>query len=141
MISLTAQYALRTAVFLAYQDQPYLNRNQIAEGTLVPSEYLLKVLGALESNGLVESRRGPGGGYRLKHQPHETTALQIIEPFSDLSKIEKCPLGIYSREGLCPLHKLLDEATATVRQTFKRTTIGDLVQQEKKRKSCKFPKM
>ena len=64
MISSTAKYALRAAVFLGENKNGFVSRTVIADATMVPHEYLLKVLNELDLAGIVESRRGPGGGYR-----------------------------------------------------------------------------
>ena len=66
MISSTAKYALRAVVYLAGQPDRYVNRTEMSAATSVPHEYLLKVLHQLDDAKLVESRRGPRGGYRLR---------------------------------------------------------------------------
>ena len=78
MISSTAKYALRAAVHLGSRHDDFVGRTEIAEATLVPVDYLLKVLNELVTAGLVESRRGPGGGYRLTMSPGKITALQVV---------------------------------------------------------------
>ena len=61
MISLTAKYALRAVVYLASCEGAFVNAAEVAEATLVPHDYLLKVLKELDDSGIVQSRRGPGG--------------------------------------------------------------------------------
>lgn len=140
MISLTAQYALRAATFLAATDGSLTSRRLIARATLVPDSYLLKVLGALEQGGLVVSRRGPGGGYRLARAPGKISVLEVVELVEEIPRIARCPLGIRGHERLCPLHALLDAAAQTVEEAFSRTMISDLITTGKKRTtSCSFP--
>lgn len=140
MISSTAQYALRAVVYLATQENDYVVRSDIADATLVPQDYLLKVLGLLDAAGVVESRRGPGGGYRLTEVPSKITTLQVVLAVDTIPRITECPLGITGHTKLCPLHQLLDDASKRVEDAFRETTIEALISGRKKSKSCEFPK-
>ena len=139
MISLTAQYALRAVVYLAKNENGFIKRSEIAEATLVPHDYLLKVLNGLDAAEIVVSRRGPGGGYRLIRRPDELTTLEVVLSVDNIPRITQCPLGITDHEMLCPLHQLMDDASRSVEETFRKVTISDLTQQRKPAKSCNFP--
>ena len=139
MISTTARYALRAVVFLANHQEGYCNRAEISEATLVPHDYLLKVLNELDSAGIVESRRGPGGGYRLTDAPDRLTTLRVIEAVDEIPRIRECPLGLTDHERLCPLHALLDRAARSVEETFQKTTIASLINGRKRSQTCDFP--
>jgi len=141
MISQTAQYALRAVVYLAQNENGLIGRAEIAEATLVPIGYLLKVLNGLDSAGIVESRRGPGGGYRLTRTPGKIKTLDVVLTFDSIPRIAKCPLGITNHENLCPLHQLLDDASQAIENAFEKVTIGDLISKRKQSKSCHFPEI
>lgn len=141
MISTTAKYALRAAVFLATDNDNFIRRSTIADATLVPKDYLLKVLNDLDAAGVVNSRRGPGGGYRLAIDANELTALQVVLAVDDIPRITSCPLGISSHRKLCPLHQLLDDASRVVEDAFRGATIADLIPNRKRKQSCGFPKI
>lgn len=49
MISTTANYALRAVVYLASHTGDFSSRADIAKATMVPHDYLLKVLNVLDS--------------------------------------------------------------------------------------------
>ena len=138
MISSTAKYALRAVVYLANRSDEFVGRAEISEATSVPHEYLLKVLNQLSVAELVESRPGPGGGYRLTQSPRAVTALDVIFAVDTIPRIKECPLGIPGHEDLCPLHRLLDEASRTVEEVFRTTTIADLLPRKRPR-ACDFP--
>ena len=138
MISSTATYALRAVVFLANRPDDYVCREAISAATQVPHDYLLKVLNKLDAAGIVESRRGRTGGYRLRHPPEETTALDVVLAVDTIPRISKCPLGISEHEQLCPLHQLLDNASRAVEDAFRQTTIAALVPRKREQK-CGFP--
>lgn len=138
MISSTATYALRAVVYLASQPDRFVNRAEISDATLVPHEYLLKVLNQLGGAGLVESRRGPGGGYRLRKPADELSALDVVLAVDTIPRITECPLGIIGHEQLCPLHRLLDDAGRRVEEAFAETNIPDLLPGKSSR-TCEFP--
>lgn len=140
MISTTAQYALRAVAYLSRNENAYIGRSKIAEATLVPHEYLLKVLNELDAAGIVESKRGPGGGYRLTRSPDEITTLDVVLSVDTIPRIKACPLGISEHEVLCPLHRLMDDASRLVEEAFGKVAISDLTAKKKSNaKSCSFP--
>jgi len=138
MISSTAAYALRAVVYLASRDDNYVSRIEIAGATQVPHDYLLKVLNQLDDAGIVEAKRGPGGGYRLTADATTITALSVVLAVDTIPRIKECPLGIAEHQQLCPLHQLLDDASRKVEEAFKQSKISDLLPAKQPRK-CDFP--
>jgi Rrf2 family nitric oxide-sensitive transcriptional repressor len=129
MISQTAEYALRAMVFLAMRGSA-ATTEQIAEVTKVPHHYLSKILQQLGRADLVLSQRGIGGGFTLAHPISETSVLDIVNSVDPLQKIETCPLGLESHGvNLCPLHKRLSDAAASVECAFASSTLAELVQE------------
>lgn len=139
MISATAEYALRATVCLAKRHGNPISRIEIAETTLVPVDYLLKVLKALDNAGIVSSKRGPGGGYLLVNPPEKTTVLDVILAVDELPRIKNCPLGISNHKSLCPMHQLLDDAAKKIEDSFRSVTIQDLLTAKRNPGSCNFP--
>lgn len=140
MISSTATYALRAAVYLANQPGKFISRAEISAATSVPHEYLLKVLNLLDAAEIVESRRGPGGGYRLRLRADELTTLEVVLAVDTIPRIRDCPLGIVEHEKLCPLHQLLDDAARHVEEALAQAKISDLLP-KKSSQSCHFPEL
>ncbi len=104
---------------------------------MVPHEYLLKVLNLLDKAEIVESRRGPGGGYRLRMSADELTSLEVVLAVDSIPRITTCPLGIVGHKKLCPLHQLLDEAAKRVEAAFAEVRISELLPR-KHPKQCDF---
>lgn len=130
MISPTAEYALRAIVAIAQSNGDATITPHIAALTKVPPGYLSKVLQTLRRAGLVDSRRGLGGGFTLAKPASEMTVLEVVNAVDPIQRIHECPLGIESHgDNLCPLHKRLDEATEAVERSFAQTTIADLLAQ------------
>jgi Rrf2 family protein len=128
MFSYTAEYALRAIVILASEPNAPWTAQDIASKSLVPQDYLMKVLQALSRSGLVAAQRGRGGGFLLTRSADEISVLEVISAVDPLRRIKKCPLGIKSHGAtLCPLHRKLDDAIRSVEEVFASTTIGELL--------------
>src|SRR5688572_33179591 len=78
MFSQTAEYALRAIVVLAYDPAKPYTAQDIAAQSMVPQDYLMKVLQALAKEGFVTAQRGRGGGFVLRRQPSEISVLDVI---------------------------------------------------------------
>src|SRR5688500_11932863 len=125
MFSQTAEYALRTVVFLGTLRNRPATTSQIAAATQVPIGYLFKILNSLVRAGIVSSQRGPGGGSVLARSPAKLTVFEVVTAIAPLPRIHTCPLGLASHGiRLCPLHRKLDDAMATVEQAFRQSRIA-----------------
>ena len=141
MFSQTTEYALRAVIHLAGQKAVQApTTTQISCATLIPSNYLAKVLRNLSRAGLVRSQRGPGGGHKLARDPTELTVLQVVNAVDPLTRIQSCPLGLEHHRELCPLHRRLDSAIAMVEEAFAKTTVAELLPKPTRKKGlCQFP--
>ncbi len=128
MFSHTVEYALRAVVHLADRAPEPRTTDQIATATRVPKAYLSKVLQSLSRGGIVRSQRGIGGGMTLTKPPGELTILEVVNAVDPIQRIRSCPLGIEAHGfRLCPLHRRLDNALATVETAFSRTTLAEVL--------------
>lgn len=133
LLSQTAEYALRAAVWLADTPETPHTTQEIAEVTKVPAGYLSKVMQALGRAGLVTSQRGLGGGFLLTRSPDDLTVLDIINAVDPVQRIHQCPLGLKSHgKKLCPLHRKLDDAMADMEEAFASTLLSELLHPDNK---------
>jgi Rrf2 family protein len=65
----------------------------IAQFTGSPRNYLGKLLLQLSRRGLVESRKGLGGGFRLAQRPDQICLLDVIAAIEDVSRWTECALA------------------------------------------------
>ena len=128
MISQTVEYALRAVVYLAGQAPAARTTGQVAAATRVPKAYLSKVLQGLARAGVVHSQRGIGGGMTLVKTPEELTIFEVVDAVEPIGRIRQCPLGLESHgANLCPLHRRLDDALATVEEAFRKSTLAEIL--------------
>lgn len=128
MISQTAEYALRAVVWLASHPDAAMGTAHVAAATQVPPGYMSKVLQALARSGLVVSQPGRKGGFQLTRIATRISVLEVINAVDPIQRIRKCPLDLKTHgERLCPLHRRLDEAMASVEEAFAGSTIAELI--------------
>ena len=128
MISQTAEDALRAVVFLAENGKTRWTAQRIAEATKVPPGYLAKVMQNLARAEVVDSQRGVHGGFSLRKAPEDVTVLEVIEAVDPIPRIHSCPLNLEAHlDRLCPLHRRLDEATAVMEESFRRSTLAEML--------------
>jgi Rrf2 family transcriptional regulator, nitric oxide-sensitive transcriptional repressor len=142
MFSQRVEYALRAVVYLANEAPGGRTTEQIAAATRVEHQaYLSKVLQALRRAGVVRSQRGVGGGMALVNPPERLTLLEVVNAVDPIRRIRECPLGLASHGvRLCPLHKRLDAALASVEDAFRRTTLAEILAEPTESIAlCDFP--
>jgi len=128
MFSQTVEYALRAVVHLADHAPVARTTEQIASATLVPKAYLSKVIQGLCRAGVVQSKRGLGGGVALVKSPQELSILDVVNAVEPIARIKQCPLGLKSHGvKLCPLHQRMDNALAMVEKAFRETTLAEVL--------------
>ena len=128
MISQTVEYSLRAVVTMAQHAGQPCTAQQISAVTQVPAPYLSKLMQSLVRAGIASSQRGLHGGFVLTKSPAELTIWEVVDAIEPFQRIHECPLHIASHGSvLCPLHRRLDQAMATVEEHFRDATIADLL--------------
>ena len=78
-------YGLRAIVDLAYHgDGEPMQVREIAERGEIPTRFLEQIFQDLKKANIIESKRGPGGGYFLVAAPAELTLARLFEVLEDL---------------------------------------------------------
>lgn len=91
-------YALRLVDFFSRSDrETYHNARELSTNLSIPYRFLLRVLGKLKRGGILASRQGDGGGYRLGRPPGEITLRQVVSLTESHASLSRC-LG---DTGLC----------------------------------------
>ncbi|MFD1811997.1 RrF2 family transcriptional regulator [Rhodococcus gannanensis] len=77
-ISAKVDYAVRTLVEIAGAESTPVKAEYLATAQTIPHKFLEAVLGDLRRAGLVQSRRGPDGGYWLARPAAEIAVADVI---------------------------------------------------------------
>jgi Rrf2 family protein len=128
MLSQTAEYALRTVVFLADRGDAPGRIDEIAAALEIPRNYLSKVLHRLAQESILVSARGQRGGFRLASPAERIRLLDVIEPFDHIGDQRRCLLGrdVCSDQRACEAHEAWKDVGARVAAFFAGTTVADL---------------
>ncbi len=130
MLSKTGLHAVRAMAALARLPAgAYAGAASIAQGTGAPQNYLGKLLKNLAGQGLLESQKGLGGGFRLARDARKITLFDVIEPIEHVSRWSGCILGLpaCSDAAPCALHKRWKAVRNSYLKMLQQTTLAELV--------------
>jgi len=97
-------------------------------------DYLEQLFFKLRKNNLVQSARGPSGGYVLSKSPNEIKLLNIISAVDEKIKTVKCrkelKKGCNGKSIKCITHNLWDELENHINKFFEDNTLNDILFKE-----------
>lgn len=132
MISTRGRYAIRFMIDLAEQpDGTLVPLGDTAKRQGISKKYLEIVVKQLVAAGMVKGVSGKGGGYCLLREPHEYTALEVLQttegslaPVACLRNgAEECP-----RRDHCQTLPMWTKFDSLVNNFFEDITIADLAE-------------
>jgi Rrf2 family protein len=128
-VSAKADYAVRAAVELAAAsgDEP-IKGEAIAEAQQIPLRFLENILGELRHSGLVQSRRGAEGGYRLARPAEAISIADIIRAVEGpLATVHGDPAEeLQYRGDAVPLREVWLALRANIREVLETVTLADI---------------
>ena len=103
--------ALHLMVVLAHDGDAFHTSNEIAESTSSNPVVLRRIAASLQTGGLVESQKGPGGGVRLAKPIEEITLDQI---YSAVETSEPLHLPHTAPNAHCPVGRAMESVFKTL---------------------------
>lgn len=115
MLSQKARYALRALLHIVeHGTSRTIQVGEMAEMQNIPRKYLEFIMVDLKKAGLVNSRRGPGGGYALSRPASEISFAEVIRVIDGPIALVPCASeNFYARCDDCH-----DEATCAIRRVL-----------------------
>src|SRR2546427_12386920 len=102
-LSLRGEAARRALLVRGLEyEQPIVRIQAISEQQNIPKRFLEQILNDLKSAGLVQSKRGVAGGYRLARQPEENSIAAVIRHIEGALAPVRCVSGRVYEKGSCP---------------------------------------
>jgi Rrf2 family protein len=134
MLSKKSQYAFKALSFLAerYEKGPVLI-SDIARKKKIPLKFLENILLELKKEGILDSKKGKGGGYFLKKDPAKIKLATIIRLVNGPIAMLPCvSLYFYERckncdEKQCGLHDVMIEVRDATLNIVENRTLTDLL--------------
>ena len=127
LFSTATGYALRALAALP-EDGSYCLAKDLATDLTLPGPYLAKILQGLVQSGILESVRGPRGGFRLTRASHHITVGEVVTAMEGPDSLEGCIMGFPTCGGdhPCPLHDAWGAVKSQVTTSMTEATIRDL---------------
>ena len=93
--------------------------------------FLEQIFSKLKKNNLVQSSRGPSGGYLLTRSPEDIKLLSIIRAVDEKIKTVGCKKeskkGCTGKSVKCITHNLWDDLETHINNFFEKNTLKDIV--------------
>ena len=134
------RYAVTAMLDLSinYQNGP-ITLSDISKRQGISLSYLEQLFSKLRKNGLVDSARGPGGGYRLSRDAAEIAVGEIIHAVDEKIDATNCGgKGDCLNGGPCLTHELWCDLSNKIRDFLDGITLGQLVENREQRKAMEL---
>jgi len=140
MISKKTKYALKGLLYLARKyDQGPILISDLARDERIPKKFLELILLTMKNNGILQSRKGKGGGYYLGKPPREISVGNVIR----ILEGPLAPVSCVSESAYAKCQECLDERSCGIRLVMKdvrdaitnildKTSLADMLEREEK---------
>src|SRR5690606_22942906 len=133
MLSKKAQYAFKALMYMAEKkdNQPVLIA-EIAKKKKIPLKFLENILLELKKAGILDSKKGKGGGYFFKMSPKEVNMAKIMRLIDGPIAMLPCvSLYFYERckncdEKQCGLHDTMIQVRDVTLKLLEKKTVADI---------------
>jgi Rrf2 family protein len=143
-LSKKGEYALRALIDLAMNaDRGVAQAHDIARKENIPVKFLEQILLTLKNAGILQSRRGVGGGYSLTRPADQITLGEVIR----LIEGPIAPIGCASRtapercscpdEAICGLRSVMLDVRNAISDIVDQITLADVCERTKELQSQK----
>jgi Rrf2 family iron-sulfur cluster assembly transcriptional regulator len=123
------RYAVTAMLDLAiHYDHGSVTLGDIAVRQGISLSYLEQLFAKLRRSGLVDSVRGPGGGYSLSRPPSAISVAQIVLAINENIDATRCG-GERNCQGdePCLTHQLWEDLSGRIYEFLQRITLAELV--------------
>ncbi len=131
-ISAKADYALRALAELAARGGGPVKGEVLAESQRIPPRFLESILAQLRQRGILLSRRGTDGGYRLARPADAVTVAEVVRatdgPLASVRGLR--PETVAYEGAAAPLAEVWIAVRSSLRSVLEAVTIGDIVRGE-----------
>lgn len=138
-ISSRARYAVTAMLDVALVPEGgYITLNEISDNQGISLSYLEQIFAKLRQHKLVQSNRGPRGGYQLALKPRNINVFQIIAAVDKDVDVRKCKGKKDCHHGeCCSSHDLWDAFSEKVADFLQTISLQDLIESESAKASIK----
>lgn len=143
MVSKKTKYALKALMYLANEQREGSVRvEDLAQDENIPRKFLEVILLTLRNHGVLQSKKGKGGGYQLGRPPGAISIGEVVRifdgplapvPCASETAYRKC--DECSDENTCGIRIVMKEVRDSIAAILDGTTLADLVKRVEEAKS------
>ncbi len=133
MLSKTCEYAIRAVIFIAQQSKNgrKVNIKEIASNIGSPEHFIAKILQELSRKDLVQSAKGPNGGFYMEKRLMKNSIADIVRAVDGDSIFSGCGLGLVqcSEDHPCPIHHEFKKIRRELKQMLENSKVDRFTEQ------------
>lgn len=130
MFSKTCEYGIRAALYIASKSQEgeRVNLKDIAREIESPPAFTAKILQNLVRHGVVESLKGPTGGFLIRQSPKPVRLIEVVAAIDGDHIFNGCGLGLKACDANfpCPIHHEFAKVRDELKKMLEETIVTDL---------------
>ncbi len=140
MFSKSCEYGLKAVSFIALQslENRRVKLSEISNSIESPEAFTAKVLGILAQHNIIDSVKGPYGGFEMNIATMKmVNAKKIVEAIDGSSVFTSCVMGLSkcNHSKPCPLHYKFYKIRNQLDEFLGHITVYDMVKELKQGKS------
>ncbi|MCP4310084.1 MAG: Rrf2 family transcriptional regulator [Bacteroidetes bacterium] len=136
MLSNTSKYAIRAVIFVALFATPEKKAGlkEISKELGIPSPFLGKILQMLTRHQILDSAKGPNGGFSLKKPAIDIPLIEIIEIIDGPNIFKQCLIRTTncSHDAPCCLHEKYAPYSNGMRNLLLTESVANLASEYRK---------
>ena len=136
MLSTTSKYAIRAVIYIALYASPEKKKGlkEISAELDIPQPFLGKILQVLSRQQILESSKGPHGGFNLKKAAIDISLMEIVDIIDGTDAFNQCLIRTSSckNDVPCSLHDKVAAYRKGLRSTLLTESIADLASEFRK---------
>ena len=130
MLSNTSKYALRAVIYLALYASPgkKIGIREISSELGIPTPFLGKIMQVLAKNQVLDSAKGPNGGFCLKKPAMDISLMDIVEIIDGVDVFNTCVIRTEpcNHKEPCSIHEKISPSRREMKSLFLTESIADL---------------
>jgi Rrf2 family protein len=131
MLSNTSKYAIRAVIYIALYASPgkMAGLKEISNELGIPTPFLGKILQTLARHQILDSAKGPHGGFILKKPAMDISLMEIIEIIDGTDSFDECVIRTSRcrHDSPCSLHEKIAPYRKGIKNLMVTESIADLV--------------
>jgi len=130
MFSRSCEYALQSILYITLHSKngKAVGLKQISDSQKIPLHFLSKILQQLVKGKVLNSIKGPNGGFALNVSPNRLRLIKVVELIDGLDIFDRCGIGLKkcSDKTPCPIHFEFKVVKEKIRQVLTEKTLSEL---------------